>query len=230
MSFSVDDLVCSFSSSHIGQEALDLAALHAQLTQTLFSQPIASSSGDSSLDSFHQPCNTPTGRTPSSSFSWGQVLDVQQRLSRRSTDEMIDDAEDERMVEEILTASPTSAGYSAAPFALQQQFNNAPRAQSRSHHNRFTSPSTSSPISPGSLTDSSSQFASTDPFYLAQLQAMQSHNASPPSALSQLGKPAQHSPFVQQQQPRKETFSFSPSSISLDTHNLFAATSVAFEC
>jgi hypothetical protein len=145
---------------------------------------------------------------------------------------MIDDAEDERMVEEILTASsPTSPGYSAAPFALQQQFNNAPRTQSRSHHNRFTSPSTSSPISSGSLTDPSSQFASTDPFYLAQLQAMQNHNASPPSALSQLGKPAQHSPFMQQQQqPRKETFGFSPSSISLDTHSLFAATSVVFEC
>lgn len=28
MSFSVDDLVASLSSNHIGQEALDLAALH----------------------------------------------------------------------------------------------------------------------------------------------------------------------------------------------------------
>ncbi|KAJ3734547.1 hypothetical protein DFJ43DRAFT_133577 [Lentinula guzmanii] len=224
MSLSVDDLVSSLSSNHIGQEALDLAALQAQLAQTLFPQSIASSS-DTSLDSFHQPCNTPTGRTPTS-FSWGQVMDVQQRLSRR--DEMIDDVEDERMVEDILVpSSPASAGFSSAPYA--QQSMNAPsqKNHSRSHFNLTTSSFPSSPASPSSVSESSS-FTSTDPFYLAQIQAMQSHNLSTPSALSQLGMPAQHSPFIQQQ-PRRENFSFSPSSISLDTHNIFAATSAAFE-
>ncbi|KAJ3811283.1 hypothetical protein F5876DRAFT_64912 [Lentinula aff. lateritia] len=225
MSLSVDDLVSSLSSSHIGQEALDLAALQAQLAQTLFPQPIASSS-DSSLDSFHQPCNTPTGRTPSSSFSWGQVMDVQQHLSRR--DEMIDDTEDERMVEDILMpSSPASAGYSSAQYAVQQQMNSPfQKSHNRNPHNRSTSSFTASP-SPSSVSESSSSFTSTDPFYLAQLQAMQSHNAPSPSAMSQLGMPAQHSPFAQQQQTR---ISFPPASISLDTHNLFAVTSVAFEC
>ncbi|GAW02184.1 hypothetical protein LENED_003821 [Lentinula edodes] len=208
MSLSVDDLVSSLSSSHIGQEALDLAALQAQLAQTLFPQPIASSS-DSSLDSFHQPCNTPTGRTPSSSFSWGQLIDVQQHLSRR--DEMIDDAEDERM------------------YAVQQQMNSPfQKSHNRNPHNRSTSSFPSSPSS--SSVSEPSSFTSTDPFYLAQLQAMQSHNAPSPSAMSQLGMPAQHSPFTQQQQTRRENFNFSPASISLDTHNLFAVTSVAFEC
>ncbi|KAJ3879588.1 hypothetical protein F5051DRAFT_438624 [Lentinula edodes] len=227
MSLSVDDLVSSLSSSHIGQEALDLAALQAQLAQTLFPQPIASSS-DSSLDSFHQPCNTPTGRTPSSSFSWGQLIDVQQHLSRR--DEMIDDAEDERMVEDILMpSSPASAGYSSAQYALQQQMNNPfQKSHNRNPHNRSTSSFPSSPSS--SSVSEPSSFTSTDPFYLAQLQAMQSHNAPSPSAMSQLGMPAQHSPFTQQQQTRRENFNFSPASISLDTHNLFAVTSVAFEC
>ncbi len=31
MVFSVDDLVSSFSNNHIGQEAIDLAALHASI-------------------------------------------------------------------------------------------------------------------------------------------------------------------------------------------------------
>lgn len=31
MTFSVDDLVASFSSSHVGQEAMDLAALQVRL-------------------------------------------------------------------------------------------------------------------------------------------------------------------------------------------------------
>jgi hypothetical protein len=223
----MEDLVSSLSSSHIGQEAIDLAALHAQLAQTLFSQSVVSSSSASSdpLDTFNQPCNTPTGRTPSSSFSWGQVMDVQQRLSRRNTDDMMDhDAEDERMVEEILIpSSPPSASYSA-PFVFQQQLSNAsPKPQSRGHHNRFTSPA---PSSPNSVADASSSFTSTDPFYLAQLQAMQNQTHTP-SSFSQLGRPAQQSPFMQQQ-PRRESLGFG-SSISLDTHNMLAATSVAFE-
>lgn len=196
----------------------------------LFSQPIAcaASSSDSSLDTFNPPCNTPTGRTPSSSFSWGQVIDVQQRLSRRNNDEMIDDAEDERMVEDILIpSSPASTGY-AAPFAFQQPLSSSsPRSQSKGHHNRFTSPS-SSPVSSNIMGDqsNSSTFTSSDPFYLAQLQTMQSHTQS---AFSQLGRPAQQSPFIQQQPRRENMGAFSSSSISLDTHNMFAATSVAFE-
>ncbi|KAF5361585.1 hypothetical protein D9757_011558 [Collybiopsis confluens] len=228
MSFSVDDLVSSLSSNHIGQEALDLAALHAQLAQTIFTQPIASSSGDSAA---HQPCNTPTGRTPSSSFSWGQVMDVQQRLSRRHPDEMIDDAEDERMVEEILMpSSPASTGqYPSSPFAIQQQLHSTstPRSQNKGHW--FTPPfnpgPSSVPTSPSSISDASS-FTSTDPFYLAQLQAMQA--AAAPSPFSQLGRPSQHSPFMQSQ-PLKDSLSgFAPTSMSLDTHNMFAATSVSF--
>ncbi|KIK54454.1 hypothetical protein GYMLUDRAFT_905745 [Collybiopsis luxurians FD-317 M1] len=202
--------------------------LQAQLAQTLFTQPIVSPSSDASLH--HQPCNTPTGRTPSSSFSWGQVMDVQQRLSRRNPDDMIDDAEDERMVEEILMpSSPASAGHHpSASFALQQQLNSSssPKSQNKGHWFTSAANPSSNPSSP-SVSDPSSSFASTDPFYLAQLQAMQTSAA--PSAFSQLGRPSQHSPFVQAQ-PRRESFSsFVPPSISLDTHNMFAATSVSLQ-
>jgi hypothetical protein len=251
MSFTVDDLVSSLSSNHIGQEALDLAALQAQLAQTLFSQPLASNDS-----SFHQPCNTPTGRTPSSSFSWGQVMDVQQRLgSRRNADEMmmVDDAEDERMVEEILIPSSSSPPASAvsphpssssSPFAQLNMNGPSQRSQSRT---RFTSPSSASassvPTSPSmsmsmssvsSDSSSSSSFASTDPFYLAQLQAMQAPSPTPPSVFSQLGRPAQHSPFVQHQQQssRRESLgvsvsSFAPS-LETHTHNMFVTAPVSF--
>ncbi|KAJ3713863.1 hypothetical protein FB446DRAFT_757841 [Lentinula raphanica] len=222
MSLSVDDLVSTLSSSHIGQEALDLAALQTQLAQTLFPQSIAPSS-ETSSDSFHPPCNTPTGRTPSSSFSWGQVLDVQQRLSRR--DEMIDDVEDERMVEDILVpSSPASNGYSAS-HSQPLAYPHSQKSHHKGHYSRTTSSFPPSPSFPSSVSDSSS-FTATDPFYLAQLQAMQ--NSSAPSALSQFGMPAQQSPFMQQQ-PRKENFSFSAPSISLETHNILASTSAAFE-
>ncbi|KAF9004778.1 hypothetical protein BDQ17DRAFT_1325570 [Cyathus striatus] len=69
MTISVDDLVSSLNSSHIGQEAMDLAALQAQLAQAFFNQ-FPSSAAPTPIPrkrSTHtQPCNTPTA----SSFSY----------------------------------------------------------------------------------------------------------------------------------------------------------------
>lgn len=99
MSLSVDDLVSSFSSSHIGQEAIDLAALQAQLAQTLFASARQIPNRNS------HTCNTPVARTPSSSFSFP-----------RPTDEVtMDDDDDERMVEElIMPSSPIPASQSTS--------------------------------------------------------------------------------------------------------------------
>ncbi|THU78785.1 hypothetical protein K435DRAFT_699432 [Dendrothele bispora CBS 962.96] len=220
MSISVDELVSSLSSSHIGQEAIDLATLQAQLNQAFFAQPIATSShSNQPRDSFTQPCNTPTGRTPSSSFSWGQMMDSQ-RLSRRNTDEHefmrdLDDMEDERMVEDLLI--PSSPVCPSSMASLNQTTAKPQNKGSMSF----------SPSSP-QLNAESSTFASTDPFYLAQLQSMQ-QNTPPPSVFSQLGRPAQQSPFMQQPQRRENIGFTSPSTtIAVDTHNLFMARSSAF--
>ncbi|KAL0581204.1 hypothetical protein V5O48_000792 [Marasmius crinis-equi] len=221
MSLSVDDLVCSLSSSHIGQEATDLAALQAQLTQAFFGQSSAtftqSPSKNSSSDA-DQPCNTPTGRTPSTSFSWGSA--EVQRFTRRNVEETVDDVEDERMVEDILIpSSPTPAGPSST-FGHQPSF--------RTHRSHSRSTPISPPTSPSYGTDSSI-FTSTDPFYLAQLQAMQTHNASSPtSVFSQLGRPSQQSPFVNQGQ-KYDSFGYPTSSVSFETHNMLTATAGAFE-
>ncbi|KAF9042590.1 hypothetical protein BDZ89DRAFT_1059812, partial [Hymenopellis radicata] len=79
----------------------------------------------------------------------------------------------------------------------------------------------------------SSLFTSTDPFYIAQLQAMQ-HNSSPQSVFTQFGRPSQHSPFQNaSQQQQQQCFqqsrdSFASQSISIDTHSYLFATSAAF--
>lgn len=102
MSISVDDLVASLSSHHIGQEALELAALQAQLAQTLLAHQFSSSSphfqhqhvsGPHSTvsvprrDPGHvQHCTTPTARTPSSSaFVWPLPVQEYASHSRRSS-------------------------------------------------------------------------------------------------------------------------------------------------
>ncbi|KAJ7590781.1 hypothetical protein C8J56DRAFT_1047029 [Mycena floridula] len=182
---SVDDLVASLSSSHIGQEAIELAALQTQLAQALFgtsSQPSQSESRDCA-----QPCNTPTGRTPSSSFSWGQMMDVQRRPRRNTEDSMMmDDMEDERMVEDILMPSAPSSASATVPLFQQQQQQIVSRSRSQS--------TSRSPKSYSTSTFSGDfDFTATDPFYAAQLQAMQNH-----SSIS--SRQLQPSPFMTPQQ------------------------------
>jgi len=182
MSISMDDLCASLASSaHVGQEAIDLAALQVQLAQTLFCQSMASSTAaqQQRKDDYAQPCNTPTGRTPSTSFSWGQMVDPMRQFDltpRRNTDDHYRDEmeEDERMVEDLLI--PTSP---VSPKQQQQQSPTAGRSQQSS---------------PSETTQS--LFATTDPFYIAQLQATQSYGVSPPSVFSQSAFPSQQSPFM----------------------------------
>ncbi|KAJ6567266.1 hypothetical protein DFH09DRAFT_832766, partial [Mycena vulgaris] len=180
MSLSMDDLCASLSSSHVGQEAMDLAALQVQLAQTLFCQSMSSSAIPQRKDDYPQPCNTPTGRTPSASFSWGQMIDPSRHSEsapRRNTEDHFRDEmeEDERMVEDLLI--PTS------PMSpKQQQHSGAGRAQQ------------SSPTYPASEA-APSLFTTTDPFYMAQLQAAQNYVA-PPSVFSQAAFPSQQSPFM----------------------------------
>jgi len=177
----MDDLCASLSSSHVGQEAMDLAALQVQLAQTLFCQSMASASAPQRRDDCTQPCNTPTGRTPSASFSWSPMAMVDSShqsgppvTPRRNNDEH-EMEEDERMVEDLLIpTSPMSSPMSAKPHTPAKQ----------------TSVS-AYPTSPDT-----SLFTTTDPFYIAQLQAAQNYGVSPPSVFSQAAFPSQQSPFM----------------------------------
>ncbi|KAF5331567.1 hypothetical protein D9611_007560 [Ephemerocybe angulata] len=196
MSISIDDLVSSFSSSHIGQEANDLAALQAQLAQTLFAASSSSFASSSRFQSSpipqgaREPCTTPTPRSPvqSSFSSWGEI-DRPAYRSRSSSISLsnsgYEDTEDEMMVEGLLL--PASASTSAAsennhsiPFMQ--------RTPSHSYHQRTPSMSYDSapPASP---------FTSSDPFYL-QAQAHAQSYFYDNSNITQHGRPGMSSPFV----------------------------------
>ena len=221
----------------------DPLALQAQLAQTLFGQQITSTSNEQETtrqSSYIQPCNTPTGRTPSLSLSRGQMADAQRRssaTSRRYTDEnwRDGDEEDERMVEDILIPSlPVSANPTTSQFSLPPQ--HASTKSQSSIHNAFPPSTSSQSFGTYPAEPSPSLFTSTDPFYIAQVQATQNHNTSFPSIFSQTGRPTQQSPFLTQQQhyqsQRRDNHGYIPStpvSLALDPHSLFVRTSAAFE-
>ncbi|KAF5363564.1 hypothetical protein D9756_000954 [Leucocoprinus leucothites] len=211
MSLSVDDLVSSFSSSHIGQEAIDLAALHAQLAQTLFT----SNARQIPSRNTHT-CNTPIARTPSSSFSFSH-------MPGRSMDDMAMD-EDERMVEELLMpSSPVSApqpfGQGAHQYSSASQQPVSP-AHSQAHVSSYF-PVSSEPSS----SSSASVFASTDPFYLAAMQQQQQQQQmASASFFAQNGRLGQSSPFfARQAQTQHRENHHHP--LTIDTsHSIFAST------
>lgn len=186
-----------------------LLSPQAQLAQTLFSQEIPpnmlAQSGHHQDVGDVQLCNTPTSRTRSSSLSFGQMGDMSLAHRRRRSSSVtsrsrscknsavpVDDNwedvdemdEDEQMVEDLVTpSSPMSAGSSVSNFAFTQR--------------RMSSSSASR--SPAASTQNSydaSLFTTTDPFYMAQLQASQNPQSN--SAFAQSGRPAQHSPFLLQ--------------------------------
>ncbi|KAF8966467.1 hypothetical protein BDZ97DRAFT_1756606 [Flammula alnicola] len=271
MSFSVDDLVSSLSSSHIGQEAIDLAALQAQLAETLFGEPSAPSphhhhhhASRSSTNGRQmqvqiptrgraqhtQPCNTPTARTPSSSFSargsgWGNGSGMESRRASSSSSASYygdDMEEDERMVEELLIPSspmPSGSGSNSSHFASSSSSssNFSYQSSSSSSSSSYPSPASSSTFqappptpsspypssayppssssistsnsncpssynynyndpSPSSPSSNASLFTTTDPFYIAQLQASQAPQQQQYSGFAQHGRAAPGSPFA----------------------------------
>ena len=134
-----------------------------------------------------QLCNTPIARTPSSNFSFGQFGDRRSRSNsnagprgRSRKNSVVDDHswpvdemdEDERMVEDLLVPSSpmTSPSFTYTPRSPQS-------------YNSYNEAS------------SGSSFTSTDPFYLAQVQASQ--NPQPTHSFTQSGRPAHTSPFLQ---------------------------------
>ncbi|KAH6896480.1 hypothetical protein BKA70DRAFT_1316581 [Coprinopsis sp. MPI-PUGE-AT-0042] len=186
MSISVDDLISSFSSSHIGQEATELAQLQAQLAETLFNANSFASSSRRGRD-YH--CPTPTGRAPSSS-NYMDAFVGQSRSRSSSISGRMEDVEDELMVEELLMGQPSSSsGFenqnSYSSFSSSNGF-----AQS-SYHPSQSAASQGLPSSP-----SQSLFASTDPFFM-QAQANSQSYFYNNSNITQHGRPAQSSPFVQ---------------------------------
>ncbi|PCH41572.1 hypothetical protein WOLCODRAFT_137477 [Wolfiporia cocos MD-104 SS10] len=235
MSLSVDDLVSAFNSNHIGQEAIDLANLHAQLAQVLRAQPCSSSQ---SIPGRRYPrSNTPLARTPSSSFSWesseftrGRSSSSASATHRWGAEERAwdpeDNEDDERMVEDMLLSPPASSRQNAASSAAMSSGSEMLSRQSSMQHisssfgyaqNELPSPN-------------SSMFATTDPFYTAQLQASQ----NPTSPLfAQAGRLPPHSPFglaQQFQSAYNHINAHHPVPAEIDPHHMFGAQQATFMC
>ncbi|THH27722.1 hypothetical protein EUX98_g6465 [Antrodiella citrinella] len=222
MSISVDDLVASLNSNHIGQEAIDLATLQAQLAKTLYTSyttPHASQRA-------YPPSNTPTSRTPSSSMGWersdgprarsSSVVSLKRRGSlmedRVSEREVYleETDEDERMVEDLICPSSPitshispSHPYPSYPLQSSAAANSPDGSRygsSSSSHNMLGTQMEYSP-------STTSTFATTDPFFLAQLQAAQ--RSSAPSFFANAGRPSAQSPFaLAEQGPAAGTHAF----------------------
>ncbi|RDX53001.1 hypothetical protein OH76DRAFT_1343563 [Lentinus brumalis] len=236
---SVDDLVASLNANHIGQEALELAALQAQLSQTLFHQssPIPFNSPRMG------PSNTPLSRTPSHSisldptdaarFRYGSTASSKMRCSidesQRDPDEM---DEDERMVEDLLLPSPPSSSSPSPSFSRA-----APPPSGAHHSSAYRPRKTSLSVHMIPLDHShhdlpspnASLFATTDPFYLASLQSAHNHS-QPTSVFAQAGRPSAHSPFIKHHM-QYGSFGHAFQSVPPDVqpqYNMFAATAAAY--
>lgn len=134
-------------------------------------------------------------RTRASSFvNWNGT--ASQRMTELHLD--TDMEEDERMVEELLIpSSPVSSNsfYKSSTPHFSTPFMPSSPVSSSLQNNHISFPSTSSMTQ--SHSDPSSVFTSTDPFYIAQLQASQTfNNSSPQSVFSQNGHISQSSPFT----------------------------------
>jgi hypothetical protein len=137
---------------------------------------------------------------------------------------------EEQMVEDLLLPSPATSRNTPPPrFPLARQIP-YPKSNYACH-------STIVPSYTCAAEASSSLFTSTDPFYIAQLQAAQNYS---PSFFSQAGHPAQHSPFLIHHdqhahyslQQRGESHGYMQESgipVSYDSHPVFVGSLAAFE-
>ena len=215
-------------------------SIQAQLSQTLFHQssPIPFNSPRMG------PSNTPLSRTPSHSISLdpteaarlrnGSTASTKMRCSiDESHCEMDEMDEDERMVEDLLLASPTSPSSPPSFSRAAPPPSGAPHASSSAYRPRKTSLSVHMIPLDHSHHDlpspNTSLFATTDPFYLASLQSAHNH-AQPTSVFAQAGRPAAHSPFIKHHM-QYGSFGHAFQSVPPDVqphHNMFAATAAAF--
>ncbi|KDR68373.1 hypothetical protein GALMADRAFT_231333 [Galerina marginata CBS 339.88] len=222
MSFSVDDLVSSLSSNHIGQEAIDLATLQAQLAETLAgghcrggstyhahdTQTRQTSFSTRGRSQRTQPSNTPTVRTPSSSslhHAWGMDTTPhgRGRANSISSTYLDETEEDERMVEDLLIplSAPLSDPATPSP-QFEQELPSSSSSASQAHItlpyqiNTNPFPSYSYASDPAASSPTTSLFATTDPFYIAQLQAASQQHAQSQSVFAQNGRLTQNSPFA----------------------------------
>lgn len=221
MSVSIEDLVASLSSNHIGQEALDLAALQvvlslsqlhnwlisphtqSQLTQSLLTHqfsPAHTNTTISRRDPGHvQHCTTPTARTPSSSFVWpdhthsrrSSTTSVRMRHSIQDGSVHLADLDDMDDEDALAVEAMILPSDSGALCASPSAVHASLNMWTQHTSRDAYNVQMTSPVD-------ASLFTTTDPFYI---QASQNEQPPHPSSTSTgffalAGRPNAHSPFV----------------------------------
>ncbi|KAI0751240.1 hypothetical protein C8Q80DRAFT_560302 [Daedaleopsis nitida] len=185
------------------------------------------------------PSTTPVCRTPSASISLdpmeaarvrnGSTASSRMRCSFDDSQRESDDMdEDERMVEDLLLASPTSPSSPSPSFSRAPPPSGAPQTSS-AYRPRKTSLSVHMiPVDHSHYdlpSPNTSLFSTTDPFYLASQQSAHSHVPSS-SVFAQAGRPSAHSPFIKHHI-QYTAFGHGFQSVAPDVqahHSMFAAT------
>ncbi|KAL4075635.1 hypothetical protein J3A83DRAFT_4088126 [Scleroderma citrinum] len=200
MSVSIDDLVASLSSSHVGQEALDLVALQSQLKQSLITHQFSSHTIARRDPGHVQHCTTPTARTPSSSYvrplpasdyshsRRSSISSVRMRHHTQDDPMYLDDMDEEDALAVEAMIIPTDSGtLCASPSAPHASLHMWTQHPTKDVYNvQMTSPV------------DTSLFTTTDPFYIQASQNEQHYPASggATSFFAIAGRPNAHSPFV----------------------------------
>lgn len=253
----MDDLVSSFSASHVSQEARDLATLQVSpsplrspsalltilfIITTIQSQlanviyyPSQNQSGVHCVtrrNSLAQPCNTPTPTSATAPFHWEWDDPARHRgpnptpyvapAPLRGSDIDDDEMEDEQAVEDILLNAHAPINFQSITPPHRHQhppkFRQPTMGHSHQQHHHQQQPfapalspqqppPTPLPLGSPGMYDATpvqsvpSQFANTDPFYLATVQASfsssspSSFSPTPPSFFAQSARLAPNSPF-----------------------------------
>lgn len=181
----------------------------------------------------YAPSNTPLARTPSSSMCWepsdfarGRSSSAASGTQLRVVDENKQDVdamdEDERMVEDMLFTSPANNSFA------HSHLSSSPATYSGMLSRRPSVPHVSSALdmAPTELpTPNTSHFTTTDPFFMAQVQATQ---APTQSFFAHAGRPSAHSPFILQSSFSQHAHH--PVASEVDPAHMFASPPAAFSC
>jgi hypothetical protein len=224
MNISIDDLVSSFSASHVSQEAMDIATLQvislfpsplSQLSLNFLQSQLANviyypSQGQPGVhsvtrrNSYAQPCNPPTPTSATASFHWewedatrcrGQNPPPYVAPTPLRSCDVDDEMEDEQAVEDLLNSHTPNQCQIGTPQQRQQQ----PKYHPVPIGQPFPPPPTPQSIS--SPTYDNVPGLSGSPSIFANtdpfyLAAVQTASLTPtPSFFAQAARPAPNSPF-----------------------------------
>ncbi|KAG8953626.1 hypothetical protein FRC04_001830 [Tulasnella sp. 424] len=169
----MDDLIASFSSTaHISQEAVDLAALQAQLSSSLMmggssraARPCPTTPTMGTMDLAQLPPSATPSPQTNVHHSFGQSM------SQATSDDWTEDMMDEEMIEQSLLGLDAQPHHHHQPQQLHHHHHQS--SLGLQNHYPHMNQTPTQYYATGAEDNSFSSYAAVDPFFAAQLQAAQ---------------------------------------------------------